>query len=52
MGGQLLATVVTKGVVPLLYVVSVKTLHVIEWKPDAHDADAPSGPEEVTRHAT
>jgi Cu/Ag efflux pump CusA len=31
-GGLLLATVVTKGVVPLLYVIFVETLHVVEWK--------------------
>jgi multidrug efflux pump subunit AcrB len=35
-GGLLLATVVTKGVVPLLYVVFVETFKVVEWKPSAH----------------
>jgi len=41
-GGLLLATIVTKGVVPLLYVVFVETLHVIEWKRDApHDEALP-----------
>ena len=33
-GGLLLATLVTKGVVPLLYVLFVETLHVIQWKPE------------------
>lgn len=32
-GGLLLATIVTKGVVPLLYVVFVETFKVVEWKP-------------------
>ena len=40
MGGLLLATVVTKGVVPLLYVVFVETLGVVEWKPEGEGADA------------
>ncbi|MBK6463288.1 MAG: efflux RND transporter permease subunit [Myxococcales bacterium] len=31
-GGLLLATLVTKGVVPLLYVLFVETLHLVEWK--------------------
>jgi len=38
-GGLLLATLVTKGVVPLLYVVFVETFRVIEWKPE-HPAEA------------
>lgn len=53
-GGLLLATLVTKGVVPLLYVVFVETLHVIEWKPDEHDPEptpASREGEEVARHA-
>lgn len=41
-GGLLLATIVTKGVVPLLYVVFVESLHVIEWKPDpSHEEPTP-----------
>ncbi len=38
-GGLLLATVVTKGVVPLLYVVFVETFKVVEWKPDEVDPE-------------
>lgn len=38
-GGLLLATLVTKGVVPLLYVFAVETLKVIKWEPDPVDAD-------------
>ena len=35
-GGLLLATLVTKGLVPLLYVLFVETLHVVDWKEDTH----------------
>lgn len=43
-GGLLLATVVTKGVVPLLYVVFVETLHLVEWRPHpAGDEALPAG---------
>ncbi len=38
-GGLLLATLVTKGVVPLLYVVFVETFKVVEWKPSAPHGD-------------
>ncbi|MBI5497841.1 MAG: efflux RND transporter permease subunit [Deltaproteobacteria bacterium] len=38
-GGLLLATVVTKGVVPLLYVVFVETLKVVAWKRTAPDGE-------------
>lgn len=41
-GGLLLATVVTKGVVPLLYVVFVETFHLVEWRAD-HVDDLPPG---------
>jgi hypothetical protein len=37
-GGLLLATLVTKGVVPLLYVVMVEELKWIRWEP-TRDAD-------------
>lgn len=36
-GGLLLATLVTKGVVPLLYVVFVETLGLVRWVPEEHD---------------
>lgn len=38
-GGLLLATLVTKGVVPLLYVLFVETLGIIEWKPTPERRD-------------
>lgn len=40
-GGLLLATIVTKGVVPLLYVVFVETLGVVKWKPDDEHGEEP-----------
>ncbi len=42
-GGLLLATIVTKGVVPLLYVVFVETLGVVKWKPDEEHGEEPAG---------
>jgi hypothetical protein len=36
-GGLLLATLVTKGVVRLLYVLFVETFHVIERRPTAKE---------------
>ena len=39
-GGLLLATIVTKGVVPLLYVVFVETFKVVEWKPERPELEA------------
>lgn len=57
-GGLLLATVVTKGVVPLLYVVFTETFRLIRW--EREDADALDGgaaapaprPDEASRSAT
>jgi len=40
-GGLLLATLVTKGVVPLLYVVLVEELKWISWKPTPADEGGP-----------
>lgn len=51
-GGLLLATLVTKGVVPLLYVVLVEELKWIPWEP-TRDPDAPRvlpGPELAGAH--
>jgi predicted RND superfamily exporter protein len=42
-GGLLLATLVTKGVVPLLYVVLVEELRWISWEP-TRDPDVPRAP--------
>jgi multidrug efflux pump subunit AcrB len=36
-GGLLLASVVTPGLVPLLYVVFVETFKIIKWKPSAEE---------------
>jgi len=54
-GGLLLATLVTKGVVPLLYVVFVETLKVVEWKPEGKHAHAGvhyESHEKLAPHAT
>lgn len=40
-GGLLLATLVTKGVVPLLYVVFVETFKLVDWKPSAPHGGGP-----------
>lgn len=41
-GGLLLATVVTKGVVPVLYVVFVESLGLIAWRPESGEDHASS----------
>jgi multidrug efflux pump subunit AcrB len=45
-GGLLLAALVTKGVVPLLYVVFAETFKVIRWAPD--DVEPPPPARTVT----
>lgn len=44
-GGLLLATVVTKGVVPLLYVAFTESLKLIRWEPEERDADDAAPPD-------
>ena len=46
-GGLLLATVVTKGVVPLLYVLFVESLHLIDWNERSHHDDGLTHTEQV-----
>jgi multidrug efflux pump subunit AcrB len=41
-GGLLLATVVTKGVVPILYVLFVEKFHLIRWEPEDAEPPAPA----------
>jgi multidrug efflux pump subunit AcrB len=39
--GLLLATLVTLGIVPIVYVTFVENLHLIRWEPERHDVPVP-----------
>jgi multidrug efflux pump subunit AcrB len=40
--GLLLATLVTLGIVPIVYVVFVENLHLIRWEPQQHEVPLPA----------